>query len=103
MWIAAGRARWPLAGRPGAVLVAGRPRPQAIRDLELEFDAIAPGNPKQIGGPPQHIILEFGDLSVGEYHLPHHLDDAQPALLVDLAHDHTGEMIKVDRIVLGPG
>src|SRR5438105_12453393 len=83
-------------GRAGTVLVAGGTRALLLRDPVLEIDAVAPGNAEQIGGTPQHVVLELGDLAVDENHLPHHLDDAQPPFLIDLAHDDAGETIKID-------
>ena len=56
--------------------------------------------PSRSAARQTHIVLELGDLAVGEHHLPHHLDDAEPALLVDLAHDDAGEMIEIDRLAL---
>src|ERR1700752_2834394 len=61
---------------PGAILVTSGARCLALLDLMLEVDAVASGNAEQIGGAPQHIVLEFGDLAVREHHLPHHLDNA---------------------------
>src|SRR3954447_10768782 len=84
----------------GTILVApAPPRPTLLHGV-LEIDAVAPGNAEQIGGTPQHIVLELGDFAVGEHHLPHHLDDTATAFLIDLAHDHAGEAIEIDRIVL---
>src|ERR1041385_4359007 len=64
--------------------------------------AVARGNPQEIGGAPHQIILEFVDASVRENHLPHHLDDTEAPCFVERAVDQAGEVIKVDRLVVGP-
>src|SRR5271169_1773368 len=66
----------------------------------LEFDAVARGHPKEVGGAPDDIVLELADLTVSVNELPHHLDDAQAARLVHRTHDDAGEMIEIDRLAL---
>src|SRR5262245_40113489 len=63
-----------------------RQRPR-LGDVTLELDTIARGHGQKIGSTPDHIVLELADLAIGIDQLPHHLDDAQPALVIDLAHD----------------
>ena len=65
--------------------------------------ALARGDAEQIGGAPDQIVLELGDAAVGIDDLPHHLDHAPAAVLVERAVEQAGEMIEVDRLVLGRG
>ncbi len=74
-----------------------------LRYTVLEIDPVARGNAEQIRGTPDDIVLELADLAIGIDQLPHHLDDAQPALLVYRAHDDAGEMIEIDRLALDLG
>src|SRR5438552_17025172 len=67
-------------------------------DATLEIDPVALGNTEQIGGAPDDIVLELIDLAIGISQLPHHLDDAEPAFLIDRTHDDAGEMIEIDRL-----
>src|SRR5258708_953373 len=73
-----------------------------LRYPMLEIDAVARGNAEQVGGAPDHIVLEFADLAVGIDQLPHHLDDAQASLLIHTAHDDAGEVIEIDRLAFDP-
>src|ERR1700759_713492 len=73
------------------------------RNLMLEFDAVARGDAEQVGGAPDHIVLELADRPIGIGDLPHHLHDLETAGLVDLPHDHAGEVVEIDRIALHPG
>src|SRR5713101_7157708 len=66
----------------------------------LEVDPIARRHAQEIGGAPDYVILELADLAVGIDQLPHHFDDAKPALLIHRAHDDAGEMIEIDRLTL---
>ncbi len=59
--------------------------------------------PEKVGGPPEQIVLEFADPAVREGDLPHHLDHAPPPVLVERTVDQAGEVIEVDRLVLGFG
>ncbi len=67
----------------------------------LGNDALAQGNPlarrnaEQVGDTPDQVFLKLGDAAVGVDHLPHHLDEAQAALFVELAHQQAGEAIEV--------
>ena len=56
---------------------------------------------EKVGGAPHNVVLEFIGLTVGKHHLPHHLHHAPAAPLVEGAIDQMGEVIKVDRLVLG--
>ena len=47
--------------------------------------------------------LEFVHHAVGHHHLPQHLDDALAAVLVELAAQHAGEAVEIDRVVLADG
>src|ERR1700716_3334344 len=58
---------------------------------------------QQIGGTPDHVVLELADLAIGIDQLPHHFDDAKSALLIHRAHDDAGEMIEIDRLALDQG
>src|ERR1700688_4774035 len=60
---------------PPAVAAKKGPRGDAV----LEIDPVAGGYPEQVGGAPDHVILELADLTVGVDQLPHHLDNAQSA------------------------
>src|ERR1044071_1262916 len=73
-----------------------------LRHLVLEIDPIARGNAEQIGRAPDNVVFELADLAVRIYQLPHHLDDAEPALLIDRTHDDAGEVIEIDRLAFGP-
>src|SRR5262249_9645191 len=48
----------------------------ALGDRVLQVDPVALGNAEQIGGAPDDIVLELGDLAVGIDQLPHQADDA---------------------------
>src|SRR5688500_7561963 len=72
-----------------------------ISHAMLEIEAIARRNAEQVRRTPHDIVLELADLAVGVDHLPHHLDDAEPALLVDRTHDDAGETIEIDGVALG--
>src|ERR1700732_1769677 len=93
------RPRWrPKRGPPGSVLVAGARRGLPGGDAVLEIDPVAGGYPEQVGGAPDHVILELADLTVGVDQLPHHLDNAQSACLIHRTHDDAGEMIEINRL-----
>src|SRR6202790_2644585 len=47
----------------------------------LEIDPVARRHAEQVRRPPHDVILELADLAVGVNQLPHHLDDAEPAVL----------------------
>src|SRR6185369_5128006 len=66
-----------------------------------QCDAVARGNAQQIGGTPHQVILELVHAPVRENHFPHHLDDTEAARLVERAVDQAGEVIEVDRLVVG--
>src|SRR5262245_56431554 len=68
-----------------------------------QLDPVAPGDAKQIRGAPDQIVLELADAAVGVDHLPHHLDHAPPSILVERPVDQAGEVVEVDRLVLGLG
>ena len=59
-------------------------------------NAFARGDAEQIGGAPHQIVLEFVHPPVREDDLPHHLDHADAARLIERAVDQAGEMIEVD-------
>ena len=100
-------ADWPRYGaKGGAVHMKGRGDFASMFVLE-----IAPGKSTV---PQRHLYedvyyvlegqgstqLEFADGTVGIDHFPQHLDDAQPARLVERAHQQAGEMIEIDRLVV---
>src|SRR5437588_11139001 len=72
-------------------------------DAMLEIDPVARRHTEQIGGPPDHVILELANLTVGIHQLPHHFDNAEPARFIHRAHDDAGEVIKIDRLALHQG
>src|SRR5579883_248874 len=72
----------------------------AATDQMFQVDAVAGGDAEQVGRAPDHIVLELADLAIGIDQLPHHLDNAQPPLFIDLAHDDAGEMIEIDGLAL---
>ena len=73
-----------------------------LRHFVLEIDPVARGNAEQISRAPDNVVLELADLAVRIYQLPHHLDDTEPALLIDRTHDDAGEMIEIDRLAFSP-
>src|SRR5258706_1621731 len=66
----------------------------------FEIDPIARGHGQEIGGAPDHVVLELADLAVGVPQLPHHFDDAEPALLIHGAHEDAGKRIEIARLTL---
>ena len=66
----------------------------------LEIDPVTRRHAEQVGGAPDHIILELADLAIGVNQFPHHFDDAEPARFIHRAHDDAGEMIEIDRLAL---
>src|SRR4249920_2944692 len=93
----------PLCSRVGRFrYVSGRGRLPLLCHLVLEIDPVPRRNTEQTSRAPDHVILELADLSVRVYKLPHHLDDAQPTILIDRTHDDAGEMIEIDRVAFGP-
>ena len=70
-------------------------------DAAAQRDPLLRRHAKEIGGAPQQIVLQLVAAAVGIDDLPHHLDDAGAAALVERAVERMGEMIKVDRFLLG--
>ena len=79
------------------------PVPRIGRHAVAQLDPVARGDAEQVGGPPDQVVLEFGDAAVRVDHFPHHLDHAPPSVLVERAVDQAGEVIEIDRLVLGFG
>src|SRR3982075_3472979 len=69
-------------------------------DTMLEFDPVARRYGQKIRRAPDHVVLELADLAIGINQLPHHLDNADPALLIHRPHDDASEMIEIDRLPL---
>src|SRR2546428_12995449 len=70
-------------------------------DPAANLDAFARGNIEQIGGAPDQVVLELVEAAVSIDDFPHHLDNAPPPLLVERAIDDAGEVVEIDRLVLG--
>src|SRR6266568_6940989 len=70
-------------------------------DPAANLDAFARGNIEQIGGAPDQVVLELVEAAVSIDDFPHHLDNAPPPLLVERAIDAAGEVVEIDRFVLG--
>src|SRR3954453_21431715 len=81
------------------VLAAGSRGPPG-GDAMLEIDPVARRHSEQIGGPPDHVVLELADLTVGIHQLPHHFDNEEPAGLIHRAYDDAGELIEIYRLAL---
>src|SRR3989442_14736638 len=73
------------------------------RHALAQLDALARGYAEKISRAPDEIVLEFGYAIVGVDDLPHHFDDAQAARFVERAIEQAGEMIDIDRLLLGLG
>src|SRR3984893_16219553 len=86
--------------RVSNICIIGRRHGWRGGDTALEINPIARRHAQEIGGAPDHVVLELADLAVGIDKLPHHFDDAKPALLIHRAHDDAGEMIEIDRLTL---
>src|SRR4029077_882157 len=71
-------------------------------DALAQCNSVVRGDPQQIGGAPHQVILELVDAPVREHDFPHHLDDTEAARLVERAVDQAGEVIEIDRLVVGP-
>src|SRR3979409_996738 len=59
-------------GRACAIGVARARLGLPARDLMLEFDPVPRRHAQKVSGPPDHVILEFGDGAVGIRQFPHH-------------------------------
>jgi hypothetical protein len=68
-----------------------------------ELDAVARRNAQKIRGPPDQVALEVSDRTIGIDDLPHHFDHTATPVLVQGMIDHAGEMIEIDRLLLGSG
>src|SRR5262249_40895259 len=87
-----------VTGRPLILPVSLGSLPAAARrrDAPPQRDAIARRDREQVGDAPHHVLLELAHVAVGVAHLPQHLDEPQPARLVERSHQQAGEMIEVD-------
>src|SRR5712691_3104607 len=90
----------PLAGLGRGGIGAASPGRPGARHAPAQLDALARGNPQQVGGAPDDVVLELvgGPVRIGGF--PHHLDDAPAPFLVERAIDQVGEMIEVDRLAV---
>src|SRR5260370_6882335 len=89
----------PRCWRERSSVVAGR---SALGvDPAADLDALAGRDSQQVGGAPDHVLLEFAHPPVSIDDFPHHLDNSPPAGLVERAVDQAGEMIEVDGIAIG--
>src|SRR5580704_9751448 len=66
-------------------------------------DALARGDAEQVGDAPDEILLEVADPPSGMDDLPHHFNDTPPAVIIDRTGDAAGEVIEIDRPLLGLG
>src|SRR5262249_56211399 len=66
-----------------------------------QLNSLGGGDAEEVGDPPDQVAFEIVDAAVGISDLPHHFDHAAAAILVERAIDQTGEMIEIDRLVLG--
>src|SRR5260370_38400585 len=89
----------PRCWRERSSVVAGR---SALGgDPSADLDALAGRDSQQVGGAPDHVLLEFAHPPVSIDDFPHHLDNSPPAGLVERAVDQAGEMIEADGIAIG--
>src|SRR3979490_1502236 len=89
-----------VTGRKFAMAPSASLAPRAGDPL-AQLDPLARGGAEQSGGPPEQVVLEFGDVTVRVGDLPHHFDDPAPSGFVERAVDEAGEMIEIDRLMLG--
>ena len=72
------------------------PWPRSAATRWRKRDALGRRYAEQVGDPPDQVVLVFGDRAVGIGDPPHHLDHAQPLVLVERIVEQMGEMIEID-------
>ncbi len=72
-------------------------------DAVAQRDALRRRHAEQIGDAPDQVVLELRSRAVGVGDRPHHLDHAQPLGFVERAVELTGEVIKIDGLLVGGG
>ena len=87
--------------RRAAPSTAGRRRVAPGRDAMLELDPVARGHAEQVGGAPDHIVLELADLGRRRKPAPTSFPQcvSRPSSSTG-AHDDTGEMVEIDGLAL---
>ena len=70
--------------------------------LRRACDAVAALDTDQLGDAPDRVVLQLVQLAVGIDDLPHQADERLAPVLVEMALQHAGEGIEVDRLIVGP-
>src|SRR5690606_12094571 len=65
------------------------------------LDSVAVLHAEQLGHTPYHIILQFVQLAIGEDDFPHEPDEGLALVIVEMALEHAGEGVKINRFVVG--
>src|SRR6478752_7117337 len=89
-----------VATRASLSIVSGAAALPLAGDTLAQRDAVARGDPQQIGGAPHQVILELRDASVCQHDFPHHLDNTEAARFVERSVDQAGEVIEIDGFLL---
>jgi len=71
------------------------------RRLLARLDAVAAFDADQFGNPPDRVVLQLVQFAVGIDDLPHQADEGLARLGIEMALQHAGEGIEVDRLIVG--